>query len=142
MPSKYELLLKVTDFDPFDSSLPANVPIVYSGEVTITFELKQTTNRILLHIDQAITLNRTVRLEDTTGLVYNIVHRYFDERVDLYQVQTSTSSQLPLGTYKLSISFMSETQLDGFFKSNYVEFGTARLVLILEKKILHISALR
>ena len=92
----------------------------------ITFELKQTTNRILLHIDQAITLNRTVRLEDTTGLVYNIVHSYFDERVDLYQVQTSPSSQLPLGTYKLSISFMSETQLDGFFKSNYVEFGTTR----------------
>jgi hypothetical protein len=128
-PQKYELLFKITDFDPFDSSPPNNVPIDYRGEVKITFDLTQSTNRILVHIGQSITLNRTVTLESVdTGLVYSISHGYFDASFELYQVRpTSTSVQFPVGKYRLSFSFLSETQLDGFFKSSYVEFGTTRL---------------
>ena len=78
-------------------------------------------------MDQSITLAQAVTLVNVdTNAVYSVQHSYLDEKVDLYQVQTSTGTNLPVGKYKLSLSFSSETKLDGFYKSNYIEFGTSR----------------
>ena len=125
VPDKYELIIK-TDFDPF-ASQPTNVPVDYTGQVAITFQLSSAMNTLKFHMDQSITLAQAVTLVNVdTNAVYSVQHSYLDEKVDLYQVQTSTGTNLPVGKYKLSLSFSSETKLDGFYKSNYIEFGTSR----------------
>ena len=125
MPDKYELLIKV-DFDPFNSQ-PNNVPIDYDGEVSITFQLTSSSNNIILHVDETLTIRGAVTLMNLdTNTAVAIQHNYFDEKIDLYQVLTSNGANLPIAKYKLSIAFLSETKLDGFFKTNYVEFGTSR----------------
>jgi len=125
VPQKYELLIKMTDYDPFNNA-PNDAAIFYNGEVTITFNLNQARDTILLHKDSSILLNQTnVRLQNVaTSNFITITHNYYAENVDLYQVKAN--SQLSTGSYKLSFSFLSETKLDGFFKSNYLEFGTSR----------------
>ena len=126
VPQKYELLIKVLNFDPFKNPSD-NVPVDYYGEVAITLQLKEPKNTIILHVDQTITVNRTLTLQNLdSSTFYAVTHSTYDSNVDLYQIQTSNSALLPAGLYKLSISFLSETKLDGFFKSNYDEFGTSR----------------
>jgi hypothetical protein len=125
IPQKYELVIKMSDYNPFNNA-PNDAAIFYNGEVTITFNLNEETDTILLHKDSSILLNQTnVRLQSVaTGNFQTVAHSYYDENVDLYQVKAN--SQLTTGAYKLSFTFLSETKLDGFFKSNYVEFGTSR----------------
>jgi hypothetical protein len=120
----------MNDYDPFPSQ-PNDAVIFYNGEVTITFQLTESKDTILLHKDTSILLNQTsVRLQSvTTGNFLTITHGYYEEIVELYQVK-ATNGPLALGTYKLSMSFLTETKLDGFFKSNYVEFGAARYLTI------------
>ncbi len=115
----------MSDYNPFNNA-PNDAAIFYNGEVTITFNLNEETDTILLHKDSSILLNQTnVRLQSVaTGNFQTVAHSYYDENVDLYQVKAN--SQLTTGAYKLSFTFLSETKLDGFFKSNYVEFGTSR----------------
>ena len=125
----------MNDYDPFPNQ-PNDAVLFYNGEVTITFQLTESKDTILLHKDASILLNQTsVRLQSvSTGNFLTVMHGYYEEIVDLYQVKAS-NGPLALGAYKLSMSFLTETKLDGFFKSNYLEFGTSRYLTIYWKQI-------
>ena len=78
-------------------------------------------------MDESIILDRTVSLTNIdSNVVYPVQHSYLNAKVDLYQIQTLTGTNLPIGRYKLTLTFTSDTKLDGFYKSNYEEFGTSR----------------
>ena len=116
LPQKYELLIKMNDYDSFPSQ-PNDAAIFYNGEVTITFQLTESKDTILLHKDASILLNQTsVRLQSvSTGNFLTITHGYYEEIVDLYQVKAS-NGPLALGMYKLSMSFFNRDETRRIFQ--------------------------
>jgi hypothetical protein len=80
----------MNDYDPFPNQ-PNDAVIFYNGEVTITFQLTESKDTILLHKDASILLNQTsVRLQSvSTGNFLTVMHGYYEEIVDLYQVKAS-----------------------------------------------------
>lgn len=124
MVAKYELLFKI-DFDPYENYAKPN-PVDYYGEESIQFQLLRPTNKIIIHADQTITFERNIALinTDTNQFVSIDNHDYLNESDDLYEI--IAMSTIPVGNYRLSMKFLSETKLDGFFRTNYQEFSTTR----------------
>jgi hypothetical protein len=123
MASRYELLIKL-DFDPYENFAKPN-PVDYEGEASILFQLLSPADKIIIHADQTIEFERNLALINLDTNQYVVItHDFLNESDDLYEI--IAASTMPAGNYRLSMKFLSETKLDGFFRSNYQEFGTTR----------------
>lgn len=117
LPSKYDLLLKFYT-EPYGSSSKESKK--FNGEVNIFFQLRQSTNRIRLHVDiELLVKSQDIKLinSDTNQELKIVQSGYLPNQ--LYEILTE--KELDGTNYNLMIKFSGRTKNAGMYQANYWE---------------------
>lgn len=102
----------------------------FEGRVAIDFEMTNVSSRIVLHIDNSLTVSDTLEVEnlqsDQVMTIKSDKFRYLENQ--LFEI--ILPSEQPIGKYQLRINYSGNygpvTNIIGFYKTRYNEDGIVK----------------
>lgn len=126
IPSNYNLELKVF-FEPIgeDSSNDR-----FEGKVAIDFDMTNSSNRIVLHIDNSLSVQDTLEVENLDSNQVMSINRDKFKYLENQLFEIILPSEQPIGKYQLRINYSGNygpiTNIIGFYKTRYKEDGLVK----------------